>query len=983
MRDEEARLVDLASRVSDGRKIDWEEQTSGDTSAGERELMEELKTLESLAGFHRAAGSEELPGSTSGRETWANLEILEKLGAGSFGDVFRAWDSSLHREVALKLLRSDASSSSRTSSILREGRILARLKHPNVATVHGAAEADSKVGVWMELIRGRTLAELVEDQGPMGAREAAGIGIDLCRAVAAVHREGLVHRDIKAQNVMRERGGRIVLMDFGLGAKLPGGLSAAPATLSGTPLYMAPELLRGAAATVQSDIYAIGVLLFHLVTGTYPIRGEDLEDLSRRHQRGDYQLLRDVRSDLPKAFVLAVERALAAEPNDRYQTVGELEQTLDRTVLTVSGSREMVASEGFQGPTRRWLWPAALALLAVLAAVAAALWINRLAPNWDQGKIPIAVIYFDNFTGDSELDWLRQGIPDQLIYSLSRSDYLQVRSMDRMQEVFTNSASSGVSANSRLRSLGERARVRYVVGGSVFLDEGRLTIISQIHNLASNSVLESQKVAGASPDDLFEMVGTLSREIRRVLEIETEDSPEIKEGVARLKTDSKDAFKAYVQCRQILQGRRYQEALPYCREAVSEDPDFLHAWDLLANLYDNLGEQRLALDALDNAVRLLGRVPRADQLTVLLRQAQIQESWEDYERYLKELQLLQPDDPTWPFRLGWLYATHLRDYDRAIREYRQASGKGAEPRVHGYTCFAFMSAARYPEALQSCRRFVQENPQDASAHDGLGYLLMLRGEYDQARQALQQALALRPNFSHALRNLGELELLLGKVENAQDYFERYLEQASGEKQEKEGRWSLGWFHWDLNQLPLARQAVEAALRQDPMMIKAHWLLGLIQVELGDLAGARSTLEIMDNLYRRSTSLRLAEFGLHLSGRIALARPRPGEAVSAFQKALDLGPSERPLFLVALAEAHLAADDRASAIATYREALAINPRFPAALLGMARLQESLRETDLALESYRAALSVFNGSDADFPARVEAERAIRRLSGAVTR
>jgi serine/threonine-protein kinase len=156
-------------------------------------------------------------------------------------------------------------------SPLEEGRHLARVRQSNIVTVYGADREGDEVGIWMEYVDGHTLAEMIHDRGPMSAREVAGVGIDLCRALAALHGAGLLHRDIKAQNVMRELGGRIVLMDFS-GAHAITRNNPAVAT-SGTPLYMAPEVLNSGAATVASDVYSLGVLLFFLLTGRLPVEG--------------------------------------------------------------------------------------------------------------------------------------------------------------------------------------------------------------------------------------------------------------------------------------------------------------------------------------------------------------------------------------------------------------------------------------------------------------------------------------------------------------------------------------------------------------------------------------------------------------------------------------------------------------------------------------------------------------------------------------
>src|SRR5207248_1895533 len=167
-----------------------------------------------------------------------------------------------------------------------EGRLLARIRHQNVITVHGVAVHEQRVGLWMELVRGETLEQLLAKQGPMSAREAALIGIDLCRALAAIHAAGLIHRDIKAQNVMREDGGRIVLMDLGTGRKMDASRRQGLTDLAGTPLYLAPELFEGAAASERTDLYSLGVLLYHLVTGTFPVKATVLDELIERHANG-------------------------------------------------------------------------------------------------------------------------------------------------------------------------------------------------------------------------------------------------------------------------------------------------------------------------------------------------------------------------------------------------------------------------------------------------------------------------------------------------------------------------------------------------------------------------------------------------------------------------------------------------------------------------------------------------------------------------
>lgn len=337
----------LVAAVSDGEPVDWDSAAERMKDDDERALVGSLRLVAQVAAAHRGLDLFEAFSAESTRtlgqdaessaqgaapsgpcRRWGPLEIVQKIGEGAFGEVFRARDPRLDHEVALKLLRSaESRNPDVASAVLEEGRLLARVRHPNVATVHGASEHDGRVGLWMELVRGRTLAQLLRDQGPLGAREAANIGLDLCRALTAIHNAGVVHRDIKAQNVMREEGGRILLMDFGAGREVVEGKESAEG-VSGTPLYMAPEVLLEGVAHARSDIYSLAVLLFHLVTEEFPVQCRSLAELREKLQRGEMRLLREARPDLPEGFLRVVERALASRPEERFPSAGHMEQAL-------------------------------------------------------------------------------------------------------------------------------------------------------------------------------------------------------------------------------------------------------------------------------------------------------------------------------------------------------------------------------------------------------------------------------------------------------------------------------------------------------------------------------------------------------------------------------------------------------------------------------------------------------------------------------
>jgi Tol biopolymer transport system component len=324
-----------------------------------------------------AAAWSSFPGVTATGE-WGHLRLLDRVGGGSYGAVFRAWDPALDREVALKLLQCTPDArGSEAARLVDEARLLARVRHPNVVAIYGAERIAGCVGLWMEFVDGRSLEELLGDQGEFGAAEAGIIGLTLARALSAVHRAGLVHRDVKPQNVLRERGGRIVLMDFGIGFDARAQASAPE--VAGTPLYIAPELLAGDEATPRSDIYSLGVLLFHLVTGEYPIAALTFDDARAAHRAREYRYLHDVRSDLPEAFVRVVERALQPDPSRRFESAGALEAALSHA----AGVQTLGVESGRTGGRVARLRAAAAALLAVTAA-AAMFFVGRSTAAVDQ-----------------------------------------------------------------------------------------------------------------------------------------------------------------------------------------------------------------------------------------------------------------------------------------------------------------------------------------------------------------------------------------------------------------------------------------------------------------------------------------------------------------------------------------------------------------------------------------------------------------------
>jgi serine/threonine-protein kinase len=551
---------DVAGAILDGTPVDWNSIDSG-VEETDQPLVEQLKTLAALRQVARPDGVEPTH--------WGHLRVLERVGRGTFGEVHRAWDPRLDREVALKLLPPDsAGAEASPSSAIEEGRLLARVHHPNVVTIFGAERVDGRIGLWMELVKGRTLEQALRDGTIFTAKEATRIGVDLCRAVSAVHVAGLVHRDIKAQNVMMADDGRLVLMDFGTGLELN---AASDTNAAGTPLYLAPEVLSGGAATVRSDVYSVGVVLYRLVTGSYPVHGRDLADLRRAHAARE-RLARPVTFPagpaIPARLRRVLARALDPVPDRRYASADALGTALaavDRMPVRVRAAYAVAAVAVIIGVASS-AWKLGLRDLVLATSPAAAA--GAIAPT----SAPIvAVMPFKNLSSEPDSDYFVDGLTSEVIRNLAVIDGLQVRSQtssfyfkDRPRDLHT---------------IGEQLGVNLIVEADVLRVGRRLRINAQLVQIAGDVPLWSERF-DRTLDDVFAIQDEISRAIVNNLRLT------LGKGQRRYQPNLQ-AYERYLRARTLI-GRemvRGQEAIRLFQQVIESDPAFAPAYAGLADAY--------------------------------------------------------------------------------------------------------------------------------------------------------------------------------------------------------------------------------------------------------------------------------------------------------------------------------------------------------------------------------------------------------------
>ena len=734
----DAVLRALAGAVLDGIPTDWVSAESSVVDESMRRLVRDLKLIAAIAEVHSGVrsssdtqahtdaetlmmdGDEPLPQSL---QTWNVLSLLEKVGEGGFGEVYRAWDTRLDREVALKLLRRQDSQHARVrSAVIDEGRMLAQVRHPNVVTVHGADRSAGRVGLWMEFVHGRTLEQVLSEQGPLGAAEATRIGIDLCQALSAVHGAGLLHRDIKARNVMREEAGRLVLMDFGTGLDQTGDSDGEAAVFAGTPLYMAPEILAGQPASVRSDIYSVGVLLYRLVTGSYPVQGRSVAEVRDAHARGARTFLSDARPDLPGNFVQVVERALSPQPEVRYGNADSMEAALTAAV---------------EDPTS-WRWrrlTIAASLLVLLAT--GSLWLTAGTSQ----PPAIAVLPFRNLSVEPDSDYFVDGLTEEVIRNLSSLDGLTTRS-SYSSFTFKNKPYDAPA-------VGRQLNADYVLDASVLRAGTRLRINTQLVRAADDVLIWSDRY-DRELKDIFAIQDEISREIVNKLRLA------LGRGQRRYYT-SVEAYDLYLKGLALV-GRKdvrsLEAAAEFFRQSVTKDSLFAPAHAGLANVYALmlvLPFNPIPFETAQPIIRAAAR--KALDLDPLLADAEA--------------------------AMGLVHSGEF-EWAGADKAFRRAIDLNPSL-TQTYTIYALSTLrplGKHDEALRLLRVALENDPLSLDVQREIGVVQQEAGRYEEAIETLERVREVDPDFPFVHEFLARALTLAGRPADALPAFER-SDQLSG------------------------------------------------------------------------------------------------------------------------------------------------------------------------------------------------------------
>jgi TolB-like protein len=741
VRPSEQLLDDLADAILDGTPIDWPDAESSAEGTA-RPLLRQLRVLAAVSELHRStppstptlsqgAAARSEPERAGAPEHWGHLRLVERIGRGAFGDVYRAWDTRLDREVALKLLPAGPSSGDRVASaIIHEGSLLARVRHPNVVTIYGAEQIGDQIGLWMEYVRGRTLEQVVAQQKVVSAGEAVDIGLELCRAVSAVHAAGLLHRDIKTHNVMQAEDARIVLMDFGTGRELDDDLSS---DLAGTPLYLAPEVLDGQQATIRSDIYSLGVLLYHLVTGSYPVHAQTVRGVRRAHERGERTAVQTARRDVPPKLARVVERAIDPRPERRYESADAL--AADLTALKPRpGSVRLMYAAG-----------AAAGFILVLGVgwevvgrqagssrTPSALFAGfaRLSPVGIVDVSPaerpvIAVLPLKNLSAEPDSEYFVDGLTDEIIRNLAVIQGLQVRSR--------TSSFAFKDKPRNLRNVGEQLGANLVVEGSVLRAGNRVRINAQLVQVAGDIPLWADRF-DRDLKDIFAIQDEISRAIVNKLRLT------LGKGQRRYDTNL-EAYELYLKARALVDRRgvvNAQTAAKLFGQVIAKDSAFAPAHAGLANAYAFMSTPYGGIPFETAYPIMRPAAVKALQLDPLLAEAHA--------------------------AMGWVYS-YERDWANAEKAFQRAIEltPSLTQTYTSYSISTLQPLGKHDDALPLLQTASRHDPLSLDVQREIGRVQFSAGRYQEAIETLRRVYAIDSDFPFVSTYLARALMMAGRV----------------------------------------------------------------------------------------------------------------------------------------------------------------------------------------------------------------------------
>jgi pentatricopeptide repeat protein len=730
----------------------------------------------------------------------SHYKILEKLGEGGMGVVYKAQDTKLDRPVAIKFLpRQVAADAEERKRFEREAKAAAALNHPNIATVYAIEETDDpQTGkehfMVMEYIDGQDLRKFIkaQDSSPIPIDQILNIVVQTAQGLSAAHKRGIIHRDIKSANIMITRECQVKILDFGL-AKLGGQTQLTKTgTTLGTAAYMSPEQGRGGRVDQRSDIWSLGIILYEMLTGQLPFQGDYEQAVLYSILHEEPESVTNYRDDIPDELLTILNKALTKDVQNRYQKMDEILEDLG-----VIFDLKRLPSRYIRRPslittlksTKKYLWISALFSLFVifsLILLGRMLFGPKSVISPFQYKNSIAVLYFENRSSEEDLDKI---LVDMLTTNLARFEGLEVVSSQRLFDILKKIGKLEVKTIDRsvATEVAQEAGVNTMLLGSIIQIGNKIRIASQLTDVKTGNIIGSPQADGDKIEDIFTMVDKLTEELGGNLAVSTPETDAEPFKIAEVTTTSLEAYKYYQ--KGIEAGWRwdYSNVVKNHRQAIAIDSTFAMAhyqlawaqgWRGVFNPFLDLSKYRKAMRI---AERYSQKASTRERLIIASAKAKFDRDFLKAMTFSEELAKRYPNDKHALWDLSDSYMT-LGNFEGAIALLERALE--LDPTFHAFynlLAYHYSTINEHEKAISAIKKYMALLPDVGNTYNAAIDILMQAGQFDEALQMCEEGLKKSPDrqgwyyFRTAMIYLfqGQSDKALERIGRIQELEERY------------------------------------------------------------------------------------------------------------------------------------------------------------------------------------------------------------------
>ena len=716
-------------------------------------------------------------------------QIIEELGKGGMGKVYKVFDTEIKEKVALKLLKPDIAADKETIERFRnELKFARKIRHKNVCQMFDLAKDEGSYYITMEYVHGEDLKRLIRKMGQLSAGHALLIAKQVAEGLAEAHRLGVVHRDLKPQNIMVDEEGNARIMDFGIARSIKAKGITDAGVMIGTPEYMSPEQAEAGEVDKRSDIYSLGVILYEMVTGRVPFEGDTPLSIAMKHKGEKPKDPRELNAQVLPELSRVILKCMEKDKAKRYQTaeeflsdISKIEKGMPTTQRIVPEkipltSREITVKFKLKKLFAPGLGIVALAVIAII--VLRFLPKKSAPPPLPSGKPSLAVLYFENISGDKSLDAWKTGLTELLITKLSQSKFINVLSSDRIFGILKklNLDEAKKYSTEDLIKVANEGGASHTLSGSLMKAGDSIIISLTLQQPHMGEVIRSMTVPCKGEAEIFPKLDEFTKEIKSGLNLSSEQiAKDLDKEVGKITTSSPEAYKYYSAARKYHLTEDYQEALPLYEKAVAIDPDFAMAYRGMGVVYNTLGFVSKSSEYIQKAFNLSERISDRERYLI---QGQLYSQKEStygqaIEAYNKLLELY-PDDSIGNGNLGNIYSS-LEDWDKAIVKTEAGVKILKDVLGIGNLASLYESKGLYDKAKQIYEDYLENVSDNARVHADLGWNYLYQGQYDLALQEADKAVLLDPKYSDRFYLKGDIFHLSGKFEDAEKEYLKILE----------------------------------------------------------------------------------------------------------------------------------------------------------------------------------------------------------------